>query len=192
MPGPTDDAQVAVSAAVLAAAGRADVTVDRSIASTSATALARDSARISGPTLPLLPAGTRLGRARHAPRRIDEMDPGLTRLEEELLPGGVPEGELVQHPVALPGAVHPQAVAEDRDRAAAGHPVVEAVRPERILDDARRPDVGGHDDDVLGEDRPAAVAVHRLRPVLGAAVALRRGVPGERRGPDPLERHGHR
>jgi hypothetical protein len=42
MPGPTEDAHVAVSAA----AGRADVTVDSSIARTNAIALATDSTRM--------------------------------------------------------------------------------------------------------------------------------------------------
>src|SRR5437762_3080363 len=110
MPGPTVEVHVAVSAATRAAAG-ADVTADRSRASTSTN-------RIT--------CGTRLGRARHAPLRIDEMDPGLTRLEEELFPAAVPEREHVEDPVALPRAVHPQAVTEHGHRTAAGHPVVEA------------------------------------------------------------------
>src|SRR5437868_11337445 len=131
MPGPTDDVQVAVSAA----AGRTDVTVASSIASTNAMTFATDSTRM-WPNPPVLTARTRLGRARHAPRRIDERDPRLTRLEEQLLPRRVEEREHVEDPVALPRAVHAQPVAEDGHRAAAGHPVVEALGAQAVLGDA--------------------------------------------------------
>src|SRR4029077_1090321 len=190
MPGPTDELQVAVSSAVRAAAGWTDVTADRSSASTSAATFATDSTRISGPTLRVSRVRTRLGGARHAPGRIDERDPGLTRLEEELSARAVEERELVEHPVALPGAIDALAVPEHRHRAAAGHPVVEAHRAEAVLLDLRRPDVGGHHDDVLREDRAAPIAVHGLHALLRPAVPVRGAVPGVGRGPGALERDG--
>src|SRR5438045_1817946 len=110
MPGPTVEAQVAV----FAAAG-AYVTSASSVATTSATAFTIDSSRIRQTSLRSPLARTRLRGARHAPRRIDERDPSLTRLEEELRARGAPERELVEHSVALPGAVDPEPIAEDRD-----------------------------------------------------------------------------
>src|SRR5438132_5402792 len=142
MPGPTVEVQVAV----FAAAGGAYVTAS-SDATTKATTLTTDSSRIRHAPLRSPLARTRLRGARHAPRRIDESDPGLTRLEEELGARRAPERELVEDAVALPGPVDPKPVAEDRDRPAAGHPVVEALRAQRVLGDARRPDVSRHDHD---------------------------------------------
>src|SRR5438132_10272711 len=150
MPGPTVEVQVAV----FAAAGGAYVTASTD-ATTSATTFKTDSSRIRHAPLRSPLARTRLRGAGHAPRRIDESDPGLTRLEEELGARGAPEGELVEDPVALPGAVHPKAVTEDGDRPAAGHPVVEALRAQRVLEHAGRPDVGRHDHHVLPADRAA-------------------------------------